>query len=94
MLSPEQETRIEECFRDENLRLLKTYCSGIDVNRIYRAHFLPREVEARYSNMADIELIYRCLGIILESIAFSGGQSAANGGNILAANPFGMDKRK
>jgi hypothetical protein len=72
MLSPEQEVRIEECFRDENLRLLKTYCSGIDVDRIYQTYFMPREAEIRYSSMADIDLIYRCLGIILESIAFSG----------------------
>jgi len=94
MLSPEQEARIEECFRDENLRLLKTYCSGIDVDRIYRANFLPREVEARYSSMEDIELIYRCLGIILESIAFSGAHVPANDRNILAPNPFAMNKGK
>jgi len=74
MLSPEQEARIEECFREENLSLLRTYCSGIDVDRVYQAHFMPQEAEARYSNMGDIELIYRCLGIILESIAFSDGQ--------------------
>jgi hypothetical protein len=28
MLSAEQETRIEECFRDENLWLLNTYCGS------------------------------------------------------------------
>jgi hypothetical protein len=78
MLSPEQEARIEERFRDENLELLKTYCSGIDVDCIYRAHFMPREAEARYSSMTESELIYRCLGIILESIAFGGDQSAEN----------------
>jgi hypothetical protein len=72
MLSREQEVRIEECFRDENLWLLNTYCSGIDVNRIYRMYFTPQEVEARYSNMNEIDLIYRCLGIILESIAIRG----------------------
>jgi len=33
--------------------------------------------------MSDIELIYRCLGIILESIAFSDGQAGA-GENKLA----------
>jgi len=71
MLSPEQEARIEECFRDENLWLLKTYCSGIDVDRIYQAHFMPQKAEARYSDMTELELIYRCLGTILESIAFS-----------------------
>ncbi len=69
MLSPEQEARIEECFRDENLWLLKTYCSGIDVDRIYQAHFIPQKAEARYSDLTDIDLIYRCLGTILESIA-------------------------
>ena len=75
MLSSEQETRIEECFRDENRWLLKAYCSDTDVDRIYRTHFTPRKAEARYSDMTDSELIYRCLGIILQSIAFSGDQS-------------------
>jgi hypothetical protein len=70
MLSAEQEVRIEACFRDENLSLLKTYCSGIDVDRIYGVNFMPCDAEVRYSSMSDIELIYRCLGIILESIAF------------------------
>jgi len=75
MLSPEQEARIEECFRDENRWLLNTYCSGTDVDRIYRTHFTPRKADGRYSDMTDIDLIYRCLGIILESIAFSGDQT-------------------
>ena len=75
MLSAEQEARIEECFRDENRWLLSTYCSGADVDRIYRMHFMPSKAEARYSDMTESELIYRCLGIILESIASSGGQS-------------------
>jgi hypothetical protein len=75
MLSTEQEARIEECFRDENRWLLNTYCSDADVDRIYRTHFMPRKPDARYSDMTESELIYRCLGIILESIASSGGQS-------------------
>jgi hypothetical protein len=87
MLSPEQEARIEECFRDENLWLLKTYCRGMDVDRIYQAHFTPQEAEARYSNMTDIDLIYRCLGIIVESIAFNDGQVRMNQGNIPTPNP-------
>jgi hypothetical protein len=78
MLSPEQEARIEERFRDENLWLLKTYGSGLDVDRIYQTYFMPREAEARYSSMSDIDLIYRCLGIILESIAFRGGQAVSD----------------
>lgn len=75
MLSPEQEARIEECFRDENRSLLKAYCSDPDVDRIYRMHFMPRKAGAGYSDMTESDLIYRCLGIILESIASSGGQS-------------------
>ena len=74
MLSPEQEAKIEECFRDENRWLLNTYCSDADVDGIYRMHFMPRKADARYSDMTESELIYRCLGIILESIAFSGDQ--------------------
>ena len=75
MLSAEQEARIEECFRDENRWLLNTYCSDADVDRIYRMHFMPSKAETRYSDMTESEIIYRCLGIILESIASSGGQS-------------------
>jgi hypothetical protein len=75
MLSAEQEARIEECFRDENWWLLNTYCSDADVDGIYRMHFMPRKADARYSDMTESELIYRCLGIILESIASSGGQN-------------------
>ena len=74
MLSAEEEARIEECFRHENLWLLKTYCSGTDVDRIYRTYFTPQKAEARYSDMTDVDLIYRCLGTILELIAFSGDQ--------------------
>jgi hypothetical protein len=74
MLSREEEARIEEAYRDENLWLLNTYSSGIDVDRIYRTYFMPQEAEARYSSMTDLDLIYRCLGIILESIAASKGQ--------------------
>jgi hypothetical protein len=71
MLSREEEARIEESFRDENLWLLNTYCSGIDADRIYNTYFMPKEAEARYSSMTDLDLIYRCLGNILESIAVS-----------------------
>jgi hypothetical protein len=92
MLSTEQEARIEECFRDENLWLLKTYCSGIDVDRIYGAHFTPCEAGVRYSSMSDIELIYRCLGIILESIAFSDGQAGAGQKKPPVPNVFGAKK--
>ena len=74
MLSVEQETKIEECFRDENRWLLNTYCNDAVVDRIYRTHFMPHEADARYSNMTESELIHRCLGVILESIASSGGQ--------------------
>lgn len=87
MLSAEEEARVEECFRDENLWLLKTYCSGIDIDRIYQAHFMPQQAEARYSNMTDIDLLYRCLGIIMESIAFNEGQVRVNPSNIPAPNP-------
>src|SRR4029453_9568303 len=76
MLSREEEARIEESFRDENLWLLNTYGNGIDVDRIYRTYFMPQEAEARYSSMTDLDLIYRCLGIILESIAASRDQVA------------------
>jgi hypothetical protein len=75
MLSEEQEGRIEECFRDENRWLLNTYCGDADVDRIYRTHFIPRKADVRYSDMTESELIYRCLGIILEAMASSGGRN-------------------
>lgn len=47
MLSADEEARIEESFRDENLWLLNTFCSGMDVDRIYRTYFTPRKSELR-----------------------------------------------
>jgi hypothetical protein len=72
MLSTEEEARIEQRFRDENLCLLKTYCSAIDVDHIYHTYFTARKAKVTYSSMSEIDLIYRCLGIILESIAGDG----------------------
>jgi hypothetical protein len=92
MLSPEQKASIEERFRDENLWLLKTYCDRIGVDHFYRADFTPREGEARYSNMSETDLIYRCLGIILESIAFTGDQVRADESKIPAPNPFDVNE--
>ena len=77
MLSRVDEARIEESFRDENLWLLNTYCRDSDVDHIYRAYFMPREGKTRYSSMTDLDLIYRCLGIILESIAAGSDQATA-----------------
>jgi hypothetical protein len=37
--------------------------------------------------MTDIDLIYHCLGIIMESIAFNAGQVRMNQDNIPAPNP-------
>jgi len=69
MLSGEEEARIEERFRDENLWLLNTYCNGIDVDHIYRTHFTPRKASLTYSTIDDIDLVYSCLEIMPESIA-------------------------
>lgn len=93
MLSVEQEARIEECFRDENLSMLNTYASGMDVNRIYRTYFAPQKAEARYSNMSETDLMYRCIGIILESIAFTGNQVRGNESKIPAPNPFEVNEK-
>ena len=75
MLSAEQEGKDRRMFPRRNQWLLNTYCSDADVDGIYRMHFMPRKAHARYSDMTESELIYRCLEIILESIASSGGQS-------------------
>jgi hypothetical protein len=49
--APEEEARIEERFCDENLSLLKTYCSAMDVDHIYHTYFTPREAKVTYSSM-------------------------------------------
>ncbi len=49
---------------------------------------MPQKAEARYSSMTDIDLIYRCLGIIVESIAFSGEHVRPDESKIPAPNPF------
>ena len=92
MLSAEQEARIEECFREENRWLLNTYCSDADVDGVYCMHFMPSKTDARYSDMTESELIYRCLGIILESIASSGGQSDRGKNKIRSVIPFQSKK--
>jgi hypothetical protein len=53
---------------------------------IYRTYFTPGEAEARYSNMSETDLIYRCLGIILESIAFTGDQIALDDTKVQSSN--------
>jgi len=67
MLSSEQEAKIEEFFREENLWLLKHYGEEIDVDEIYRRHFLAPKAGVRYSDVTEMDVIYRCLGIMLEA---------------------------
>jgi hypothetical protein len=86
MLSPADEVRIEESFREENRWLLNTYCRDFDADHIYHTYFMPREGEARYSSMTDVDLIYRCLGIILESIAASSDEGTAAHGRTSKAS--------
>ena len=78
MLSAQQEARIEQHFREENFWLLNTYCSGKDIDHLYRTHFMPHKGELRYSDLSDTDLIYRCLATILESIAFNGAEPVPN----------------
>lgn len=56
-------------------------------------HFMPSKADTRHSNMTESELIYRCLGIILESIASSGGQKDRGKNKIRGAIPFRSKKR-
>jgi hypothetical protein len=56
--------------------------------KTYHLAILSAEAEARYSNMSETDLIYRCLGIILESIAFTGDQVRADESKIPAPSPF------
>ena len=61
MLSTEQEAKIEEFFREENLWLLQHYGEDIDIDQVYRAHFVPPKAGTRYSDVGEMDLIYRCL---------------------------------
>jgi hypothetical protein len=45
---------------------------------LYRTRFTPRKAEATYSNMSNVDLLYRFLGIALESLAFGNGQLDAH----------------
>jgi hypothetical protein len=58
------------------------------VDRIYQTYFMPQKAEARYSDMTDVDLTYRCLGTILESIAFSGENFRPGETKIPAPNPY------
>jgi hypothetical protein len=69
MLSNEQEAKIEQFFRDENLWLLKHYGEEIDVDEVYHRYFIPPKAGVRYSDVGEMDLIYRCLGIMLETLA-------------------------
>ena len=69
MLSSEQEAKIEEFFHEENLWLLKHYGEEIDVDEIYGRHFLAPKAGVRYSDVTEMDVIYRCLGIMLEAVA-------------------------
>jgi hypothetical protein len=82
MLSSEQERTIEEFFREENLWLLQHYGDGIDIDQIYSRYFTPPPAGARYSDMKELDLIYRCLGIMLDAIARRGYDGAVKKGAI------------
>ena len=88
MLSSEQEARIEEFFRDENLWLLKNYGGDIDVDEIYRRYFIPPPATTRYADLSEFDLIYRCLGILLETIAM---HRKARPGQNAAGRPAQLD---
>jgi hypothetical protein len=66
-------------------------CSGMNVDR-NRTHFTPRKAKATYSNMSTMDLIYRCPGIILESLAFSSGQLDADHSTALPNVPGGKEE--
>ena len=67
-------------------------CSGMDVDRTLSDAFYPRKAEATYSDMSNMDLICRCLGIILESLAFSSGQLDADHSTALPNVPGGKEE--
>lgn len=91
MLSIEQEAKIEECFREENLWLLRNYGGEIDVDQIYQRYFVPPKTGVRYSDISELDLIYRCLGIILEAIALRRSRSSRKTGDATSAAPGESD---
>jgi len=81
MLTAEAETRIEEFFREENRWLLQTFGAGAEVARIYDSHFMPRSAAMRYPDLGELDVIYRCLGIVLQLVTPKKRESTGGGGD-------------
>jgi hypothetical protein len=70
MLSPAEERRIAGHFRHENMHILRNYLhlAEVDAARAYAEHFQPSGGGRSYAEIAEIDVLRRCLGILLEAL--------------------------
>jgi hypothetical protein len=72
MLSREEAIAVEERFRDETLSILRDYCKmdESEASSFYQAHFMPQEYAHSYQDVTDLEALYRCMGVLLETLVY------------------------
>jgi hypothetical protein len=70
MLTLKQKERIADHFRDENMHILRTYCGMPEsgAQQAYDAYFRPKAAGRAYGDVDDIEIVYRCLGLMLDTV--------------------------
>jgi hypothetical protein len=70
MLSLEDEEKIAARFRDDNIHILRTYVglSEAAANETYARYFQPKASGRTYADFDDVEILERCLGILLEAM--------------------------
>lgn len=76
--STAQLAQIEKCYHDPNRELLARYCGLADgeLDKVYEDVFGVRQVERSYGDLTDIDTVYRCLGILLETLTQRCGEVA------------------
>jgi hypothetical protein len=70
MLSPRQKERIADHFRDDNMYILRTHCgmSESGAQQAYDSYFRPEGTGRAYGDVDDVEIVYRCLSIMLDAM--------------------------
>ena len=68
LLSFKMKKRIEQHFEEENMRILRQFCSIPDIHGFYNEHFLAGESETvPYHEMDKAIVVTRCIKILSES---------------------------
>jgi hypothetical protein len=70
MLSLEQERRVAEHFRDENMHILRTFLhlDEAEATKTYAEYFEPRESGRSYADVPEREIARRGLGILMNAV--------------------------